>query len=103
MSVAAATSLGRYPKTSREWLRASRTRPLLSMAQGLLVAWNEAAEALFAFLASEAMGRHREEIVAGADECRPVCSEGCTVRQAIEKRHPISNFDLLMNTATGRQ
>ena len=25
------------------------------------------------------------------------------MRQAIEKRHPISNFDLLMNTATGRQ
>ncbi|MGZ8842689.1 MAG: response regulator transcription factor, partial [Pyrinomonadaceae bacterium] len=50
-----------------------------------------------------AMGRHCGEIVEGADECGPVCSEGCTVRQAIEKRHPISNFDLLTNTARGRR
>jgi DNA-binding CsgD family transcriptional regulator len=71
--------------------------------QGLVVAWNQAAEALFALPASEAMGRHCGEIVEGADECGPVCSQACTVRQAIEKRHPISNFDLLMNTASGRQ
>jgi len=71
--------------------------------QGLVVAWNQAAEALFALPASEAMGRHCGEIVEGADECGPICSQACTVRQAIEKRHPISNFDLLMNTATGRQ
>jgi DNA-binding CsgD family transcriptional regulator len=71
--------------------------------QGLVVAWNQAAEALFALPASEAMGRPCGEIVEGADECGPVCSQACTVRQAIEKRHPISNFDLLMNTATGRQ
>ncbi len=71
--------------------------------QGLVVAWNEAAEALFALPASEAMGRHCREIVEGADECGPVCSERCTVRQAIEKRHPISNFDLQVETASGKQ
>ena len=71
--------------------------------QGLVVAWNQAAEVLFALPASEAMGRHCGEIVEGADECGPVCSQACTVRQAIEKRHPIRNFDLLMNTASGRQ
>ena len=71
--------------------------------QGLVVAWNLAAEALFALPASEAMGRPCGEIVEGADECGPVCSQACTVRQAIEKRHPIRNFDLLMNTASGRQ
>jgi PAS domain S-box-containing protein len=71
--------------------------------EGLVVAWNQAAEALFALPASEAMGRHCGEIVEGADECGPVCSQDCTVRQAVQKRHAISNFDLLMNTASGRQ
>jgi PAS domain S-box-containing protein len=37
--------------------------------EGLIVAWNRAAEALFALPASEAMGRHCGEIVQGADEC----------------------------------
>jgi PAS domain S-box-containing protein len=70
--------------------------------EGLIVAWNRAAEALFVLPASEAMGRHCGEIVQGSDECGPVCSEGCTVRQAVQKRHPISNFDLIVNTASGR-
>jgi DNA-binding CsgD family transcriptional regulator len=71
--------------------------------EGLVVAWNQAAEALFALPASEAMSRPCREIVQGADECGAVCSQDCTVRQAVAKRHPISNFDLLMNTASGRQ
>jgi PAS domain S-box-containing protein len=71
--------------------------------EGLVVAWNHAAEALFALPASEAMGRHCGDIVQGADECGAVCSQDCTVRQAVAKRHPISNFDLLMNTTNGRQ
>lgn len=71
--------------------------------EGLVVAWNQAAEALFALPASEAMGRHCAEIVQGADECGPVCSERCTVRQAIEKRRPISNFDLQVETTSGKQ
>lgn len=71
--------------------------------EGLVVAWNHAAEALFALPASEAMGRHCGDIVQGADECGTVCSQECTVRQAVAKRHPISNFDLVMNTTNGRQ
>src|SRR6266496_1936670 len=71
--------------------------------EGLVVAWNHAAEALFALPASEAMGRPCGDIVQGADECGAVCSQECTVRQAVARRHPISNFDLVMNTASGRQ
>jgi len=70
---------------------------------GLVVAWNRAAETLFALPAHEAVGRPCRDIVQGADECGTVCSEDCTIRQAVAKRHPISNFDLLMNTANGRQ
>lgn len=71
--------------------------------EGLIVAWNRAAEDLFALPAGEALGRLCREIVQGTDECGAVCSEGCTVRQAVAKRHPIGNFDVLMNTAGGRQ
>lgn len=71
--------------------------------EGLVVAWNHAAETLFALPAGEALGRPCGDIVQGADECGAVCSAECTVRQAVAKRHPIRNFDLLMNTASGRQ
>ncbi len=71
--------------------------------QGLIVAWNRAAETLFALPASEALGRPCGEIVQGTDECGSVCSQDCTVRQALEKRHPISNFDLQVETANGKQ
>ncbi|MGH9930105.1 MAG: LuxR C-terminal-related transcriptional regulator [Pyrinomonadaceae bacterium] len=70
---------------------------------GLIVAWNRAAEALFALPASEAIGRPCGEIVQGTDECGSVCSEGCTVRQAVAKRHPVSSFDLQVETANGKQ
>ena len=71
--------------------------------QGLVVAWNQAAEALFALPASEAIGRPCGDIVRGTDECGSVCSQDCTVRQALGKGHPISNFDLQIETANGKQ
>lgn len=71
--------------------------------QGLIVAWNRAAEALFALSASEAIGRPCGEIVQGTDECGSVCSQDCTVRQALEKQHPINNFDLQVETVVGKQ
>lgn len=70
---------------------------------GVIVAWNRAATSLFALPASEAIGRPCREIVRGTDECGAVCSKDCTVRQAVERRHEISNFDLQIETATGRQ
>ncbi len=71
--------------------------------EGLIVAWNKAAESLFAVPSCGAIGRHCGDIVQGVDECGPVCSADCTVRQVVANRHPISNFDLMMNTASGRQ
>ena len=71
--------------------------------QGLIVAWNRAAEALFALPASEAIGRPCGDIVQGTDECGSVCSQDCTVRRALGKGHPISNFDLQVETVSGKQ
>ena len=71
--------------------------------EGSVVAWNAAAETLFALPASGVIGQPCRNIIQGSDECGPVCSQECTVRQAVQNRHPISNFDLLMNTAAGRQ
>ncbi len=70
---------------------------------GLIVAWNQAAEALFQLSASEAVGRQCGDIVRGTDECGFVCTKECTVRQALESHHPIRNFDLQVETASGRQ
>ncbi|HEY7783543.1 MAG TPA: LuxR C-terminal-related transcriptional regulator [Pyrinomonadaceae bacterium] len=72
-------------------------------SEGLVVAWNQAAEALFDLPAREAVGRPCGEILQGTDECGSVCSEDCTIRQAVANRNPIGNFDLLTNTARGRQ
>jgi PAS domain S-box-containing protein len=70
---------------------------------GVIVAWNEAAEALFHMGAAEAIGRHCGDIVNGTDECGIVCSSECPVRQALDSHHPIRNFDLQVNTGNGRQ
>ncbi|HKZ78806.1 MAG TPA: LuxR C-terminal-related transcriptional regulator [Pyrinomonadaceae bacterium] len=72
-------------------------------AQGLIVAWNRAAEGLLALPATEAIGRTCGEIIQGADECGQVCSEDCTIRQALLKRHPINNFDMQVGPAGGKQ
>ena len=70
---------------------------------GLIVAWNQAAETLFALPTNDAVGRPCSEIVRGSDECGAVCSRECTIRQAVERQHRISNFDLQVEAATGRQ
>jgi PAS domain S-box-containing protein len=70
---------------------------------GHVVAWNRAAEAMFAMSAPDAMGRMCGEIMQGMDECGLVCSADCTVQQAVRKHHPVGNFDLHIQTAGGRQ
>jgi len=72
-------------------------------SDGLISAWNAGAERLFGRTAIEALGQRCGLIVKGSDECGPLCSENCTVRQAIEHRHPLGNFDLQVDTVNGRQ
>ncbi len=68
---------------------------------GLIVAWNTAAAALFGVQAGEAIGRACGEILRGSDECGVVCSENCSVRQAVHGRRPVGNFDMMAQTAQG--
>jgi len=71
--------------------------------QGLIAAWNERAEELFGVTGEEAIGRECGSILKGADECGPICSPDCAVRQSVERRHPVSNFDLQVDTRRGRK
>jgi PAS domain S-box-containing protein len=72
-------------------------------SEGAIAAWNAGAERLFGRASSEALGQPCGEILKGADECGPVCSQNCTVRQAVENRHTVENFDLQVETVNGRQ
>jgi PAS domain S-box-containing protein len=72
-------------------------------SSGHVVAWNPAAEAMFGMSAPDAMGKMCGEIMQGMDECGSVCSADCTVQQAVRKHHPVGNFDLQIETASGRQ
>ena len=72
-------------------------------SDGLISAWNAGAEELFGRSTAEALGQRCAPIMKGADECGSVCSENCTVRQAIENCHPLGNFDLEIETSKGRQ
>lgn len=72
-------------------------------AAGLIVVWNAAAEKLFARPAIEALGQSCHELLQGADECGPVCTEDCSIRQASGSRRPVGNFDMQVPTPLGLQ
>ena len=72
-------------------------------SEGMIAVWNTGAENLFARSAADCVGQPCSDIVNGMDECGAVCSQNCTVRQAVERRHPVGNFDLQVETARGKQ
>lgn len=72
-------------------------------SEGVVVAWNKAAQKLFGVSAQQAIGQACRTIVQGIDECGVVCSPNCTVQQAISRRHPLKNFDLQVQTVEGEQ
>jgi PAS domain S-box-containing protein len=71
--------------------------------EGLIAAWNKGAERMFGLAAEDAVGRTCGEILHGTDECGPVCSAECSVRQAVGDRRPVNNYDLQAQTPQGRQ
>jgi PAS domain S-box-containing protein len=72
-------------------------------SDGVIAAWNAAAAELFGRPASATLGQRCRDVVKGTDECGAVCSENCTVRQSIEEWHPLGNFDLHVETVSGKQ
>jgi PAS domain S-box-containing protein len=70
---------------------------------GQIVAWNRAAETMFGLSSVDAVGRACGDILKGVDECGPVCSAQCSVQQAVRRHHPITNFDLQVETDNGPQ
>lgn len=69
----------------------------------IIAAWNAAAEQMFGISAEAAIGRSCVEILQGVDECGAVCSSECSARRAVNRFHPVSNFDLQVQTAKGMQ
>jgi PAS domain S-box-containing protein len=70
---------------------------------GKIVAWNRSAEQSLGLKAEETINRACGQVIQGMDECGPVCAPGCAIRQAAQKHHPVSNFDLQIQTPAGRQ
>jgi PAS domain S-box-containing protein len=70
---------------------------------GVIVAWNMAAAAMFCRSAAEAVGQRCAQVLQGVDECGPVCSAACSIRQAAQAQHPLSNFDMQVPTLQGTQ
>lgn len=68
---------------------------------GLIVVWNEAAEAMFGLPAKEVVGQPCDQIVRGTDEAGEVCSPECSVQQAVRCHHQVGNFDLQVPTQKG--
>lgn len=70
---------------------------------GHIVLWNEAAEALLGFPASDVLGRRCYEVVAGRDPfCRRFCGPSCTVMARVQSGEPVRNYDLLTAHRDGR-
>ncbi len=70
---------------------------------GLIVAWNAAAEELLGRRAEAVIGQPCGQVLHGSDECGPVCSPDCGIRQAVGERRQVRNYDLQLPTARGRQ
>jgi PAS domain S-box-containing protein len=68
---------------------------------GLIAVWNAAAERVFGLTAEDAVGKLCGEILRGVDECGPVCSRNCGVRQAVSDHRQVTNYDLQAQTPQG--
>lgn len=69
---------------------------------GRISAWNNAATELFGLSEAEAIGVKSHEMLLCSDENGVVCSERCVVERAAVENLPRSNFDLRLQTKTGK-
>lgn len=69
---------------------------------GVIVAWNTAAERILGRRADEAVGRPCHEIMDGRDSAGNLrCSEFCTVRNHARRCEPVHHFELRTRTRAG--
>lgn len=72
-------------------------------AAGRICAWNNAAAELFGLSEAEAISVPGHQILQCADENGAVCSERCVIERAAQDNRPLVNFDLRVQTITGKQ
>ncbi len=71
--------------------------------QGDVRIWNKAAEKLFGYPASLAIGSSCAELIGGSIEMgTAVCSESCDTLDCVRKGREISNFDMQVRTRAGQ-
>jgi DNA-binding CsgD family transcriptional regulator len=91
------------PQKLIELVRSTADAAFAVDGDGDIVAWNATASLTFGIQEQEAVGRRCGDMLQGADECGPVCSADCTIRQSVRARRPVRNFDLLVATPMGRR
>ena len=69
---------------------------------GRIWAWNKAAAELFGRSEAEAMSVSCHELFQCSDENTIICSERCIIERAAQENLPLANFDLRVQTKTGK-
>jgi PAS domain S-box-containing protein len=70
---------------------------------GQITAWNSAAVQLFGISETEAVGTRCHELLQCGDDDGTFLSERCVIERASQANHPRINFDLRVQTKTGKQ
>jgi len=67
---------------------------------GVIMAWNAAAESTFGFSESEAMGQHCWELLAGHDLFgNQYCCQGCPLREMAFRQESVKSHEMFFKTA----
>jgi PAS domain S-box-containing protein len=69
---------------------------------GRICAWNNAAAELFGLSAAETLDVPCHKILQCSDENGMVCSEQCVIERTAQDHQPLVNFDLRVQTKTGK-
>lgn len=69
---------------------------------GRICAWNKAAAELFGRSEAEAISVRCHELFQCSDENTIICTEHCTIERAAQDNLPLENFDLRVQTKTGK-
>ena len=71
-------------------------------AAGRISGWNRAAVQLFGLTEAEAIGNSCHEVLQCSDDNGVLCTEQCVIERAARRNLPLVNFDLRLQTRTGK-